>query len=77
MSRCHESGKNSRRVENKGEKIVKRIRGGYNMLILCITEHLKTRKNALYTGPYGHYLVIMDFAEVPTTMILYERISTV
>jgi len=39
-------------------------------------EHLKTRKNSLYTGPYRHYLVIMDFAEVPTTMI-YEHISTV
>lgn len=32
------------------------------MLILCIIEYLKARKNYLYIEPYGYYLVIMDFA---------------
>lgn len=31
------------------------------MLILCIIEYLKTRKNYLYIEPYGYYLVILDF----------------
>jgi len=37
---------------------------------------LENTQNSLYIGPYGYYLVIMDFAEVPTTMI-YEHISTI